>query len=62
MGFYPFPVAPLQFYDPIRYDDDLVIGVSFLGGLIALVGKDDLDLEFVSRTFEHSRYIGWLHR
>ena len=62
MGFQPFPVASLQVNNPVRHDDDLVIGVSLLGGLIALPGKDDLDLEFVSRALEDSCYIGWLHR
>ena len=33
MGFYPLPVAPLQFNDPIRHNDNLVISVSFFGGL-----------------------------
>ncbi|MFC1867302.1 hypothetical protein ACFL0H_04120 [Thermodesulfobacteriota bacterium] len=54
-------VASLQLDDPIRHYDYLVVGMPFLGRLVTLPGEDNLNLELVFRSFEHSRDIWRLH-
>lgn len=58
---YPILVDPFHFNDANCQRDDLLIGMAFLGGLVPLLREDNLDLKLVSRTFEHSRDINWLH-